>query len=57
MFKLTREEIDDLVRCKNLTSRNNLFLGQSGGSRYLPNGFTGQGAYMLMTVLRGGLAT
>lgn len=56
MFRLTREEINDLVRCKNFTSRNNLFLGQSGGSRYLPNAFTEQGVYMLMTVLRGDLA-
>ena len=57
MFKLTREEVDDLVRCKNFTSRDNLFLGQSGGSRYLPNAFTEQGIYMLMTILHGDLAT
>ena len=57
MFRLTRSEVDDLVRCKNLTSRvETLFKGQSGGSRYLPYAFTEQGVYMLMTVLRGDLA-
>ena len=57
MFRLTREEVDDLVRCKNFTSRaDSLFKGQSGGSRYLPFAFTEQGIYMLMTVLRGDLA-
>ncbi len=57
MFRLTRSEVDDLVRCKNFTSRvETLFKGQSGGSRYLPYAFTEQGVYMLMTVLRGDLA-
>ena len=57
MFQLTREEIDNLVRCKISTSRmSTLFKGQSGGSRYLPYAFTEQGVYMLMTVLRGDLA-
>ena len=57
MFQLSRKEVDDLVRCNNFTSRaENLFKGQSGGSRYLPHAFTEQGIYMLMTVLRGDLA-
>ena len=57
MFRITREELNDLVRCKNSTSRiNNMFTGQSGGTRYLPNAFTEQGVYMLMTVLKGDLA-
>ncbi|MBR6983112.1 MAG: ORF6N domain-containing protein [Ruminococcus sp.] len=57
MFQLTRSEIDDLVRCKNFTSReSNFFKGQSGGARYLPYAFTEQGVYMLMTVLKGSLA-
>ncbi len=47
-FKLNREEWNDL-RSKNLTS-------SWGGSRHLPNVFTEQGVYMLMTVLKGGLA-
>lgn len=49
MFQLTDEEMVELSRCKNFTS-------SWGGSRYLPNAFTEQGVYMLMTVLRGGLA-
>ena len=58
MFRLTREELDDLVRCKNFTSRENAyFQGQSGGTRYLPRVFTEVGVYMLMTVLKGELAT
>ena len=48
MFQLTEEEFANL-RCKNFTS-------SWGGSRYLPNAFTEQGIYMLMTVLRGELA-
>ena len=47
-FKLNREEWNDL-RSKNLTS-------SWGGSRHLPNVFTEQGVYMLMTVLKGELA-
>ncbi|MBR5179625.1 MAG: ORF6N domain-containing protein [Lachnospiraceae bacterium] len=58
MFQLTRQDVEDLVRCKNFTSRiDTLFKGQGGGSRYLPYAFTEQGIYMLMTVLRGDLAT
>lgn len=49
MFQLTAEEVADL-RCKNCTS-------SWGGSRYLPHAFTEQGVYMLMTVLKGDLAT
>ena len=46
MFRLTREEVDELVRCKNFTSReDNYFKVQSGGSRYLPNAFTEQGLF------------
>lgn len=57
-FRLTRADIDFLMRSKNFTSRNdNLFKGQSGGSRYLPWAFTESGIYMLMTILKGDLAT
>ena len=49
MFKLTQKEIDNL-RSKFLTS-------SWGGSRYAPYAFTEQGIYMLMTVLKGELAT
>lgn len=58
MFRLTREEIEYFVRSKNLTSRGEAFFsGQDGGTRHLPYAFTEQGIYMLMTVLRGELAT
>ena len=50
MFQLTREELEMLLRSQNVTS-------SWGGSRYLPFAFTEQGIYMLMTVLRGELAT
>lgn len=49
MFQLTRSEFENL-RCKNFTSN-------FGGRRYLPYAFTEQGIYMLMTVLKGELAT
>ena len=48
-FQLTREEYQNL-RSKILTS-------SWGGTRYLPWAFTESGIYMLMTVLRGELAT
>lgn len=47
MFRLSEDEI---LRCKNFTS-------SWGGTRYLPYAFTEQGIYMLMTVLKGELAT
>ena len=57
MFRLTRDELDNLVRCNNCTSREEtMFAGQGGGTRYLPYVFTEQGVYMLTTVLRGELA-
>ena len=49
-FKLTKNEFDANLRSKFLTS-------SWGGSRYLPYAFTEQGIYMLMTVLKGELAT
>lgn len=48
-FQLTKEETENL-RSKFLTS-------SWGGARYLPHAFTEQGIYMLMTVLKGDLAT
>lgn len=48
MFQLTENEFENL-RCKNFTS-------SWGVSRYLPNAFTEQGIYMIMTVLRGEIA-
>ncbi len=49
MFRLTKTEFEEILRCKNFTS-------SWGGSRHTPYAFTEQGVYMLMTVLRGNLA-
>ena len=63
MFQLTWEELQEILRCQNGTSRfdNNLRSKKLtlswGGIRYLPYAFTEQGVYMLMTVLKGELAT
>ena len=49
---------EDLVMSKKSTSRKeNYFKGNMGGTRKLPYAFTEQGIYMLMTVLKGELAT
>ena len=57
-FQITREELDKLVRSQIVTSRDNsIFQGQSGGLRYLPWCFCESGIYMLMTVLKGDIAT
>ena len=55
-FQLTRYEVDS-VMSKKSTSPKNYFNSQSGGTRKLPYAFTEQGIYMLMTVLKGDLAT
>ena len=52
-FQLTKGEIDRLSRCKNFT----LNVGRGSNIKYLPYAFTEQGIYMLMTVLKGELAT
>ena len=54
MFRLTRDELKELSRCKNFTTIQTK--GVKSGSPYLPYAFTEQGVYMLMTVLRGDLA-
>lgn len=56
-FQISKEELFSIVKCKKFTSRNNFFSGQNGGTRKLPYAFTEQGIYMLMTVLKGELAT
>ena len=48
MFQLTKEEFDNLISEKRISSW--------GGRRKLPKAFTEQGIYLLMTVLKGGLA-
>ena len=50
MFVLTRAESIQILRSQNVTS-------SWGGNRKLPYAFTEQGVYMLMTVLKGDLAT
>jgi len=55
-FQLTLYEVDYLVRSQNATSRI-WPMTNEGGRRYLPYAFTEQGIYMLMTVLKGDLAT
>ena len=55
MFQLTDEEIEELSRCKNFTL--NRGTGRGSNIKYNPYAFTEQGIYMLMTVLRGELAT
>ncbi len=50
-FQLTKIEWNDFLRCK-ISTANNL-----SKRRYLPYAFTEQGIYMLMTVLKGELAT
>ncbi len=50
MFKLTRLEMDSILMSQNVIS-------SWGGTRKLPYAFTEQGIYMLMTVLKGELAT
>ena len=72
MFRLTPQEWSDVLRSKNLTA-NSVFADENAPSgvlrskkstananskrRYFPFAFTEQGIYMLMTVLRGDLAT
>jgi hypothetical protein len=51
------DEWEKSLKCKNFTSPTNFFSGQDGGTRKLPYAFTEQGIYMLMTVLKGDLAT
>ena len=54
-FQLDDSEIDVLSRSKLLTSMQTK--GTKGGRAYNPYAFTEQGIYMLMTVLKGHLAT
>ena len=54
-FKLTKRELLYVERSKNRTSE--LWARGKGGRTWLPWAFTEQGIYMLMTVLKGKLAT
>jgi len=53
MFQLNQAEVDLLSRSKFLTLNG----GRGHNIKYLPFAFTEQGIYMLMTVLKGELAT
>ena len=55
MFQLTKDEAENLSRCKKYTLNKKAKRGSN--VKYLPYAFTEQGIYMLMTVLRGTLAT
>ena len=55
-FQLNKDELN-FVMSKKSTSPKNFFSGQNGGTRKSPYAFTEQGIYMLMTVLKGDLAT
>ena len=50
MFQITREEFES-VKSQFATSRNNMFVGQEGGTRKLPYVFTEHGITMLASVL------
>ena len=54
MFQLTKDETEDLSRCKKYTLNEKTKRGSN--VKYLPYAFTEQGIYMLMTVLKGTLA-
>ncbi len=55
-FQLSKDEIDYISRSKNLTTIMQTE-GIKGGRVYLPYAFTEPGIYMLMTILKGELAT
>ena len=56
-FQLTKEELENLMRFQNATSLMWVNGYHSGGRTSLPYAFTESGIYMLMTVLKGELAT
>ena len=55
-FRLNEQEIEEISRCKNFTTMMQV-KGIKGGRVYLPYVFTEQGIYMLITVLKGEIAT
>ncbi|MCR5695134.1 MAG: ORF6N domain-containing protein [Clostridia bacterium] len=54
-FQLSKDEVDMIQRSKK--SSSGIWAAGKGGRSYLPFAFTEQGIYMLMTVLKGDLAT
>ena len=55
MYKIVKEEFDILQRSKIFTSE--IWAQGKGGRSHLPYAFTEKGIYMLMTVLKGEIAT
>ena len=55
MFILRKEDLKKIARSQNVTTQ--IWVTQEGGRTSLPYAFTEQGIYMLMTVLKGELAT
>ena len=55
MFQLNDDDLEELSRCKNFTLNDTV--GRGKNIKYKPYAFTEQGVYMLMTVLKGELAT
>ena len=55
MFQLSDKETEELSRCNFFTLNNKT--GRGSNIKYKPYAFTESGIYMLMTVLRGDLAT
>ena len=53
MFRLSKDDIDELLLSKKLIAKTK----GRGGNRRMPYAFTESGVYMLMTVLKGELAT
>ncbi len=53
-FQLTAEELEELSRSQNVTLNNGS--GRGSNVKYLPWAFSESGVYMLMSVLKGGLA-
>ena len=54
-FQITNEELKEIARSKKSTAQ--IWATNKGGRTSLPYAFTEQGIYMLMTVLKGNLAT
>ncbi|MCR5647545.1 MAG: ORF6N domain-containing protein [Acholeplasmatales bacterium] len=54
-FQITNEELKEIARSKKSTAQ--IWATNKGGRTSLPYAFTEQGIYMLMTVLKGELAT
>ncbi len=57
MFQLTNEEVKELSRSKFSTLKTETKARRGSNIKYAPYAFTEQGVYMLMTVLKGELAT